>query len=336
MPPAAPTPKPKPPSAREAARLVTEAWKDPDWGAMVWVAMTTGARRGELCGLRWSDIDHAGAVIMLHKSRAQVGREQWEKDTKTHQQRRIALDAETVIVLEEHLARCAAAAKSIGVKLAPDAFVFSRVPDGLTPLSPDSVTQRYRRMAVRIKIDTTIHALRHYSATELIASGIDIRTVAGRLGHGGGGATTLRVYAAWVSEADQRAAETIGPRMPARPRIGDGDVKKARAPRPKVRASNKRAGAVRADGHRLHEAADADGRGHSQGGHQHFAGEQIADTGRGDSGRDRVHGGRQRSEPGPGQHDCADTRRQPIAQTRATGGCERMKTWTVLPLRSAP
>jgi integrase len=239
MPPAAPTPRPKPPSAPEAAQLVNEAWKDPGWGAMVWVAMTSGARRGELCGLRWSDIDLAGAVITLRKSRAQVGREQWEKDTKTHQQRRIALDAETVVVLEEHLSRCAAAAKSIGIKLAPNAFVFSSSPDSETALSPDSVTQRYRRMAARIKIDTTIHALRHFSATELITAGVDIRTVAGRLGHGGGGSTTLRVYAAWVSEADQRAAETIGPRMPARPGTA-GVAKKARGPRPKVRASNKR------------------------------------------------------------------------------------------------
>jgi len=68
------------------------------------------------------------------------------------------------------------------------------------------VSQRYSRLAQRLGIKTTIHKLRHYSATELISAGVDVRTVAGRLGHGGGGTTTLRVYAAWVSEADQRAA----------------------------------------------------------------------------------------------------------------------------------
>jgi site-specific recombinase XerD len=47
--------------------------------------------------------------------------------------------------------------------------------------------------------------LRHYSATELIAAGVDVRTVAGRLGHGGGGATTLRVYAAWLAATDKKA-----------------------------------------------------------------------------------------------------------------------------------
>ena len=62
-----------------------------------------------------------------------------------------------------------------------------------------------------------LHQLRHYSATELIAAGVDVRTVAGRLGHSGGGTTTLKVYSAWRSEADQRAAGSLGMRMPALP-----------------------------------------------------------------------------------------------------------------------
>src|SRR5262245_35603495 len=69
-------------------------------------------------------------------------------------------------------------------------------------------------MAKQLGIKTTLHKLRHYSATELINAGVDLRTVAGRLGHGGGGATTLRVYAAWLSEADQRAAAALAGRMP--------------------------------------------------------------------------------------------------------------------------
>ena len=84
--------------------------------------------------------------------------------------------------------------------------MFSTEIDGSAHLKPDSVTQRYGRLAARLGIKTTIHKLRHYSATELIAAGVDVRTVAGRLGHGGGGSTTLKVYAAWLSESDQRAA----------------------------------------------------------------------------------------------------------------------------------
>jgi len=86
------------------------------------------------------------------------------------------------------------------------------------------VSQRYSRLAQRLGIKTTIHKLRHYSATELISAGVDVRTVAGRLGHGGGGTTTLRVYAAWVSEADQRAATGLLARLPQRPTAAPGSV----------------------------------------------------------------------------------------------------------------
>ncbi|SFT43314.1 Phage integrase family protein [Actinopolyspora lacussalsi subsp. righensis] len=79
------------------------------------------------------------------------------------------------------------------------------------------MTQRYDRMVRRLGISTTLHKLRHYSATELISAGVDPRTVAGRLGHGGGGVTTLRVYSAWVSEADQRASRALFERVPERP-----------------------------------------------------------------------------------------------------------------------
>lgn len=96
-----------------------------------------------------------------------------------------------------------------------DGFVFSPAVDGREPYAPRSLTQRYRRMAVRLGLRSTrLHSLRHYSATELLAAGVDLRTVAGRLGHGSGGATTLKVYAAWVDEADRRAAPTMAKIMP--------------------------------------------------------------------------------------------------------------------------
>jgi integrase len=56
-PPAKGPPEPNPPSPAEAARLLDEAWTDLDWGTLVWLTMTTGARRGELCALRWSNVD---------------------------------------------------------------------------------------------------------------------------------------------------------------------------------------------------------------------------------------------------------------------------------------
>ncbi len=175
-------------------------------------AMTTGARRGEICGLRWSQLDLDAGVAIFRASIGQIAGERWEKDTKTHQHRRVALDAELVELLRAHRARCDERAALVDAKIRRDAFVFSRDVDCATMLHPDSVTQRYGRLARRVGIDTHLHCLRHYSATELIAAGVDIRTVAGRLGHSGGGSTTLRSYSAFVHEADQRAATALASR----------------------------------------------------------------------------------------------------------------------------
>ena len=215
--PPAPKPNPRPPSANEAAAIRNDAWNDPDWGTFVWLAMTTGARRGELCALRWSQVNLDTGVLEVARSIAQDSSRAWEKATKTHQKRRIALDPETVAVLREHKDRCALRADVLGFDLADRAYVFSLDPGNGTHLRPDSVSQRYGKLAARLGIDTHLHNLRHYSATELIAAGVDVRTVAGRLGHGGGGTTTLRVYSAWVSESDQRASQSLFARLPSRP-----------------------------------------------------------------------------------------------------------------------
>jgi integrase len=212
-PPATPRPNPDPPTAAEAAALLNEAWQsDIDWGTMIWLLMTTGSRRGEVCGLRWSRLDLDNAVTIFKRSTGQIGGQMWEKDTKTHQDRRVTLDSEIVEALREHRARCEERAAMLGTDVRRDGYVFSPSPDGSAPTKPDTVTQRYGRLAARLGLKTHLHCLRHYSATELIAAGVDVRTVAGRLGHAGGGSTTLRTYTAFVQEADQRAAAALATR----------------------------------------------------------------------------------------------------------------------------
>ena len=206
---------PKPPTSEQAAVIVTEAWQDLDWGMLVWLAMTTGARRGELCALKWDRIDFGKGVLEIRSSIAQRGGRTWEKDTKTHQQRRITLDEQTVALLRAYRDHCARRADLS--EMPHSARIFSLSPDGSTWLKPDSVSQRYARMCARIGWAMNIHQLRHYSATELITLGVDVRTVAGRLGHSGGGTTTLKIYTAWVSESDQRAAGSLAGRLPELP-----------------------------------------------------------------------------------------------------------------------
>jgi len=155
----------------------------------------------------------ANKQATLELRRNYSARKKDEKDTKTHQIRRIALDATTAGILVAQYSRYADRVVRIGDKPREDAYIFSYAPDNSRPCSPDGLTHRYSRMTAFLGLDTHIHELRHYSATELLAAGVDLRTVGGRLGHAGGGVTTLRVYAAWVGSVDEQAAAVLADRL---------------------------------------------------------------------------------------------------------------------------
>jgi integrase len=173
-----------------------------------------GSRRGEVLALRWADLDLNEGVAEFRRNYIQRRGKKLVKDTKTHQMRRNALDPDTVELLALHRRTYEERMAQLGARVDDGAYVFSYQPDHSGPSNPDGVTHRYARMCKSLGIDSHLHTLRHYSATELISAGVDIRTVAGRLGHGGGGTTTLRVYAAWVPESDKRAAGLLASRMP--------------------------------------------------------------------------------------------------------------------------
>jgi len=172
----------------------------------MWLAAVTGARRGELCGLQWADIDLDTGLVHIAFSYFVRDGQKMRKDTKTHQDRYLAIDAITAAVLAERKQQVQALLDTTHVKLPPTAYVFSSDPLGLTPWNPDWVTHKVTEVAESAGVSFNIKALRHYTASQLLAGGIDLRNTAARLGHGGGGATTLRHYADPVSEVDRRAA----------------------------------------------------------------------------------------------------------------------------------
>jgi integrase len=81
--------------------------------------------------------------------------------------------------------------------------------DGTNPINPDTVTHYVKAVATRVGVDTHLHALRHFAATQMIGGGTDVRTVAGRLGHKDA-STTLRVYSHALPERDRDAAGLLG------------------------------------------------------------------------------------------------------------------------------
>lgn len=172
----------------------------------LWLAAITGARRGELCGLQVCDIDLKGGILHLAFTYLVKNGQRVRKDTKTHQDRYVAIDQVTCAMISEHLGAIRASLADVGLELPEDAYVFSNDPKGASPWNPDWATHKVGELATAAGVKLNIKGLRHYTASQLLAARFDLRNTAARLGHGSGGATTLRHYADPVSEVDRRAA----------------------------------------------------------------------------------------------------------------------------------
>jgi hypothetical protein len=109
-------------------------------------------------------------------------------------------------MISEHLGTIRTELAAVGLELPDDAYVFSNDPMGARPWNPDWATHKASDLAAAAGVKLNIKGLRHYTASQLLAARFDLRNTAARLGHGSGGATTLRHYADPVSEVDRRAA----------------------------------------------------------------------------------------------------------------------------------
>jgi integrase len=179
------------------------------------LAAYTGARRGELLALRWSQVDLDGRSITLRTSTDIIDGDRFEDTPKGGNSRTIGIDHRTVAVLREHKARQATERLTLG-EAWHDAggFVFTResgheiypdTPSNLMtklirrhndPVIPGS-RGRPREVLPRAAVQlpgARLHDLRHLHATTLLLAGEPVHVVAHRLGHSDP-AITLRVYA---------------------------------------------------------------------------------------------------------------------------------------------
>jgi integrase len=200
-----------PPNVDQVGKLLQQAsTDDPDLGRFLHVAASTGARRGEICALRWRNLDAKLNTLTIERSIIEIPGGIAEKDTKNHANRRMALDPGTLSVLEEQRRDALKRAAQSGAKLTDESFIFSREPDGLMPWIPGNVTRRFQSLRRALGYDSMrLHDLRHFTATRLMAAGVPVRTVSGRLGHANP-STTLSVYSHFVAASDQVAASVMG------------------------------------------------------------------------------------------------------------------------------
>jgi integrase len=199
-----------PPDPAQVVALIDAARvRNPELATWIYLAAAVGARRGEMAGLRWANVDWDRGEVFIDSAVICVERQLTEKDTKTHAQRRVAIGSGSLAVLKAHRDAMERRANEGGIVLASDAHVFSDDLDGARPWIPNRVTHAFGQLKKACGVTgIRLHDLRHFVATQMTAGGTDVRTGAGRLGHANV-ATFLNVYSAFVPAADRVAAEHL-------------------------------------------------------------------------------------------------------------------------------
>jgi integrase len=201
-----------PPQIEQAERLIDTAMtEDPELGLFLILAVISGARRGEVCRLRWTHVDLEDGEVFVGGGivPGEGGGLRDKEWTKNRSKRRVAVGPAVVELLRARRVEQAKEALALGASLPADAYVFSHEPDGSKPIRPDGVSHRFAKLADRVGVDCRLHDLRHFMVTQLISAGVDVRTVAGRAGHRDGGRTTLGTYAHFQAAQDRAAAELM-------------------------------------------------------------------------------------------------------------------------------
>lgn len=200
-----------PPSVDTLRQLLDAAVAyDAEFALYLRVLAATGCRRSEVLALRWTDVEFVSCELKIRRSLAIVGGKVIEKDTKSHQARRIAIDPATLAALEMHRVDLVRRADELGATLDADALLFSADDHRQRPWRPDVVTNRFLRLCRKMGVSgVRLHDLRHFVATNLGAAGTPIATISARLGHRDV-ATTLNVYSHSLPAADRAAASTLG------------------------------------------------------------------------------------------------------------------------------
>lgn len=173
------------------------------------LAVGSGLRRGELCGLVWGDVDLAAGRLRVSGALEQTRAGLRLKEPKTrHGRRSLTLPEFAATALRNHwrdqqkqrLARGLGRAGSAG-------WVFT-LPDG-SPWKPDYLSRHWKRTLASRKLPRIgLHTLRHSHASALIAAGIDPLTISRRLGHGTA-AFTLSTYGHLFADTDAAAAMAL-------------------------------------------------------------------------------------------------------------------------------
>ncbi len=174
--------------------------RDEVWRDFFYTELTTGLRRGEICGLQWEDFDEAERTLKIVRSVSSRKAGALEiGETKTNKGRRtISLPDSTAQRLRELK------------KAAISQWIF---PNPLHPEEPVNPSYAYHRLKTILKNtglpSIRFHDLRHTFATHALAGGVDAKTLSGILGHTNA-SFTLDTYTHVTGDMQKQAANIVG------------------------------------------------------------------------------------------------------------------------------
>lgn len=200
--------KPTVPDVGEVRALMAAA---DDW-LLLWIALAVhlGARRGEIAALRWTDFDSSASQVTIERALVDGGKGIGivAKTTKTDRSRTVSIAAPVMARIAEYRRSRLERGLAAGTPIRADGYVFCRDVVGITPVRPDAATKAFGDLRGQLGSTMQLKNLRHFMVTQMLAAGVDVRTVSGRAGHART-STTLDTYASWLPAADVEAAELM-------------------------------------------------------------------------------------------------------------------------------
>lgn len=196
------------PEQVEAIRDALDA-EPPKWKMLTHLLLITGARRGEVLGLKWCAVDFAGNRVHVCNNvlySPDVGIYEGTPKTATSD-RWVTLPAETMQLLRQYRAWQNAERLRLGEYYQDQGFLFAQ--DDGKPMHPDSVTDWLAKFSKRHGLPhINPHAFRHTMASMLYFNGVDSVSISKRLGHAQV-STTANVYAHVMEAADKKNADIL-------------------------------------------------------------------------------------------------------------------------------
>jgi integrase len=168
------------------------------------ISLSTGLRRGEVCGLQWGDLDTGNLAVRVSRSIYDTGYDVGEKGTKNKRNRSVAIPAELVQILLAERDRQAAELKR---RIKSDDYICINK-DGVR-IRPHNYSSSFYDLRIDLGIRTPLHGLRHTYITHLFDEGIDPKTISEQAGHSSV-AVTLDIYTHVAPHHRQHAGEVAG------------------------------------------------------------------------------------------------------------------------------